>query len=87
MLQTISWYFALPGLTLAVILTFVRVLRGPTMADRVVAIDLMASLAIGIIAVYAIASDNPQVLDIALVLALLSFLGTVAFGFYLERFR
>ena len=47
----------------------------------------MASLLIGIIAVYAIASDNPQVLDIALVLALLSFLGPVAFGFYLERFR
>lgn len=87
MLQTISLYFALPGLTLALLLTFVRVLRGPTMADRVVAIDLMASLAIGVIAVYAIASDNPVVLDIALVLALLSFLGTVAFGFYLERYR
>jgi multicomponent Na+:H+ antiporter subunit F len=87
MLQTISLYIALPGLTIAAFLAFLRVLRGPTLADRVVAIDLMASLAIGIIAVYAIASDNPVVLDIALVLALLSFLGTVAFGFYLERYQ
>jgi multicomponent Na+:H+ antiporter subunit F len=87
MLQTVATYVALPGLALAVFLAFIRVLRGPTLADLVVAIDLMASLAIGIIAVYAIATDNPVILDIALVLALLSFLGTVAFGFYLERYR
>jgi multicomponent Na+:H+ antiporter subunit F len=86
MLQELATYIALPALAVAILLAFYRVLRGPTLADRVVALDLLASMAIGIIAVYAIATDDSVVLDIALVLALLSFLGTVAFGFYLERY-
>lgn len=87
MLETIATFIGLPLLAVAVFLAFLRVLRGPTLADRVVGLDLLASMAIGVIAVYAIATDDAVFLDIAFVLALLSFLGTVAFGFYLERYR
>ena len=87
MLESILIYLALPILSLALVLAFIRLLKGPSLTDRVVALDLMATLAIGIIAAYAIFIDDPLVLDIALVLALLSFLATVAFGFYLERYR
>lgn len=83
--QQIAFYVALPLLGIAVALAFVRLVRGPNLADRVVALDLIATLAIGIIGVYAIAVKQPILLDVALVLALISFLGTVAFAYYIER--
>jgi multicomponent Na+:H+ antiporter subunit F len=72
-------------LALAVVLAFVRVLRGPTLPDRVVAFDLMTTLAVGIMAVYTVSTDETVYLDVAIVLALISFLGTVAFARYLEK--
>ncbi len=83
--QDLVVYVAFPLLTIAVILAFVRLVRGPTLPDRVVALDLIATLMIGIIAIYAIATDEPVLLDLAIVLALISFLGTVAFAHYIER--
>ena len=72
-------------LALAVVLAFIRVLRGPSLPDRVVAFDLMTSVAVGIMVVYSIATEETVFLDVAIVLALISFLGTVAFARYLER--
>lgn len=62
-----------------------RLLRGPTLPDRVVALDLLAFLAIGIIAVFAMASNRPVLLSVCIVMALVLFLGTSAFAMYLER--
>ena len=78
------------GLTIAVVglalfLAFVRLVRGPTLPDRVVALDLMGVLAVGMIAAYAVATDQPVLLDPATVLGLVGFLSTVAFARYLER--
>ncbi len=78
-------YGVMPVLALAFALTFVRLLRGPSLPDRVVAIDLLTALSIGIIAAYAIATEQPAFLDAAIVLALVAFLGTVAFAYYIER--
>jgi multicomponent Na+:H+ antiporter subunit F len=76
---------ALGMVGLALVLAFVRLVRGPTLPDRVVALDLMGVLAVGMIAAYAVATDQPVLLDPASVLALVGFLGTVAFARYLER--
>ena len=70
---------------LALVLAFVRLVRGPTLPDRVVALDLMGVLAVGMIAAYSVATDQPVLMDPAAVLALVGFLGTVAFARYLER--
>ena len=70
---------------LALGLTFVRLVRGPTLPDRVVALDLMGVLSVGMIAAYAVATNEPGLLDPASVLALVGFVGTVAFARYLER--
>jgi multicomponent Na+:H+ antiporter subunit F len=72
-------------LALAALLAFVRVLRGPTLPDRVVAIDLIATVAIGMLATSAIAFDQPALLQPALVVGLITFLGTVAFARYVQR--
>ncbi len=69
----------------ALLLVFVRLARGPSLSDRVIALDLMAVLAVGLIAMVAFEADQPIFLDAAIVLALVAFLGTVAFARYLER--
>ncbi len=81
----LALYGVLPILAIAMILALVRLLLGPSLPDRVVALDLMTSLGIGTIATYAIATEQAALLDVAIVLALVSFLGTVAFAYYIER--
>lgn len=75
----------------AFLLAFLRMTRNPNrnhriMAlDRVVALDLMATLSIGFMTLYAVETGNTLFLDVAMVLALIAFLGTVAFARYLEK--
>lgn len=84
-LDDFALYVILPMLALAVVIVFARLVRGPSLPDRVVAIDLMNTLGIGIIASYAIATGQAAFLDVAIAMALISFLGTVAFAYYIER--
>ena len=69
----------------SLVLTLLRLARGPSLADRVVALDLVAFEVVGLIAVDAIQSAHPIWLRPAMVVALLGFLATVAFAHYLER--
>jgi multicomponent Na+:H+ antiporter subunit F len=72
-------------LLMGLLLAFARLVRGPTLPDRVVALDLIAVTSAAFIAVYAIDSGQPVFLDAAIVLGLITFLGTVAFARYVER--
>jgi multicomponent Na+:H+ antiporter subunit F len=80
-----SLYLSAGMLTLSVGLAFARLVYGPTLPDRVVAFDLLGMLVVGVIAVYSIATEHAQLLDVAIVLAIVAFLGTVAFARYLQR--
>lgn len=66
-------------------LAFIRLLRGPSLPDRVVALDLISVIGVGLVATYAVTVNQPVFLDVIMVFALISFLGTVAFAYYLER--
>ena len=72
-------------LVLAMFLSFIRLVWGPSLPDRVVALDLITVQIAAMLAVDTIATGQPVFLDAAIVLALISFLGTVAFARYLER--
>ena len=72
-------------LALAALLAFVRLVRGPTLPDRVVAMDLLGVLIVGLIVVYTAATGVKAFLDVGMVIALVSFLGTVAYARYIER--
>ena len=72
-------------LTIGIFLALTRLIKGPTVADRVVAFDLMSTMGIGVTAIYAISIDQAVLLDVVLVFALLTFLGTIAFAYYLQR--
>ena len=84
MLHIVIIWIILPMLMIALTFTFIRLLKGPHLADRVVARDFMSAIAIATIAAYSILSGRTVLLDIGLVVSLLSFLGTIAFGYYLE---
>lgn len=71
-------------LAVALVLAFLRLLRGPSVPDRVVAFDLLATIGIGLFVLIAIASDRAAFLDVALGMALILFLGTVGLARYLE---
>lgn len=81
----LSTYISVVIIGLSILFIFIRLVIGPTIEDRIVALDLLAANAIAFIAVYAIQSGTTTFLDVGVILALLAFLGTVAFAFYLER--
>ncbi len=72
-------------LSLTFSFAFIRLVRGPSLPDRVVALDLMSTAAIGVIGVYSVSTGEPVFLDVAIILALVAFLGTIAFAHYLIR--
>lgn len=84
-LATYFDYFILPLLTISIILVFFRLIKGPRVVDRVIALDLIITIGIGIITVFTIRSHEKVLLDVAIILALIAFLGTVAFSHYIER--
>jgi multicomponent Na+:H+ antiporter subunit F len=78
---------ALAMLALAAALAFIRVVRGPTLPDRVIAVDLIGVLMVCLLVVTAGATAQQAFLDVAIVVALISFVGTVAYARYIERSR
>lgn len=76
---------ALAMLSVAMLLTLYRLAKGPTLPDRIVALDLIASLSIGFTIVFAIYTRQVRYLDIAVIVALVIFIGTVAYATYLKK--
>jgi multicomponent Na+:H+ antiporter subunit F len=66
-------------------LCFLRLRRGPTLADRVLALDLMTTVLMGLIGVYAVYSRQRVFVDVTVVLALVAFISTVIFARHIER--
>jgi multicomponent Na+:H+ antiporter subunit F len=84
-LLDIAQAIALTMLALAALVAFGRLVYGPTLPDRVVAIDLIGVLIVCLLVVLAAVTGELSFLDVAIVLALVSFVGTVAYARYVER--
>ncbi len=76
---------ALAMLALAMLLCLFRLLRGPSMADRVLALDTLYINSLAGLMVAGVRLDDPTFFDAAIVIGLLGFIGTVAFAKYLLR--
>ncbi|WP_319771992.1 cation:proton antiporter [Breoghania sp.] len=77
---------ALAVLSLSFLLTVYRIVTGPTLPDRFVALDMLVTVGIGFIAVIGVKTDYYLYIDIAIALGLVGFLATVAFArFVLNR--
>jgi multisubunit Na+/H+ antiporter MnhF subunit len=78
-------HIALVTLGAALLITVVRLVKGPTLPDRVVAMDLVGVQVVGLIVVLAASTRVRATLDAAIVIALIGFVGTVAYASYVER--
>ncbi|MEX0762050.1 MAG: monovalent cation/H+ antiporter complex subunit F [Dehalococcoidia bacterium] len=65
-------------------LTMIRLIRGPSLLDRVLALDLLSFIAVGLIVLVVIESGQSVLIDVALGVALVAFVATVAFAQFLE---
>ncbi|MEM5871340.1 MAG: monovalent cation/H+ antiporter complex subunit F [Candidatus Aenigmatarchaeota archaeon] len=72
-------------LFIAIIIALIRAVKGPSVADRVIAADVANSIAISIIVLIAIFYKIDMLADIAIIYAMLSFLGTLAISKYLMK--
>jgi len=84
MLETVA-PLALTILGVAILITVVRLIKGPSLPDRVVAMDLLGVLVVGMIVVLAGSTGVQATLDAAIVIALIGFVATVAYATYVER--
>jgi len=83
-LQTGCWLATLL-LVLGMPFAFLRLLRGPSLPDRVVALHVIATMAIGVLALTSITTGQKMLLDVALAIAIITFLGTVALAISIEK--
>jgi len=81
----IAFWIATPLMSLSILLAVYRLVRGPTSADRAIALDLLANFGIGVIALISIVYQHAVFLDVAIVLALVAYLATVTFAYYIEK--
>jgi multicomponent Na+:H+ antiporter subunit F len=76
-------FLALIGV--AISLCFLRMLKGPSAPDRAVAVDTMATITTALLVLLAFSFERSVYLDVALVYAVLTFIGSVAVARFLEK--
>ena len=84
-LADFSLTVVLPLMGLAFVITMIRLVRGPSLADRIVALEVIGATVMCILGVLAIISGSTAYFDVALVIALVTFLGTIAVAVYIQR--
>ncbi len=80
-----SGHAALVAMLISLGFTVFRLVRGPTLSDRIVALDMLALLGIAFIGVIAVVTEEYAYLDVAIALSLVGFLATVAFARYVQH--
>ncbi|WP_276495795.1 monovalent cation/H+ antiporter complex subunit F [Pontibacter litorisediminis] len=81
----ITLIIAIAMLSICLLLTAIRFAIGPTLPDRVTAFDLFVANVIGIIVIYTELTDNEDFIDVAMILSLFGFLGSISFAYYIMR--
>ena len=84
-MNTLLLNFALTLMALSIVPCIYRVIMGPTIPDRVIALDAMTSVVVVMLGIYSFIQDSVFFMDVALVLAIISFVGTVAISRYLDE--
>jgi len=78
-------WVVIPIICLSLLIILIRFIKGPDVADRVIALDLIIIAGVGLIGVFSLVSKDPTFLDTAMILALIAFLSTIAFAYYLDK--
>ncbi|EMR01843.1 monovalent cation/H+ antiporter complex subunit F [Cesiribacter andamanensis] len=81
----LSLMVAISGLSLCLVLASIRFALGPSLPDRITAFDLFVANMIGIIAIYSELTGNEDFIDVAIILSLFGFLGSISFAYFLMK--
>lgn len=79
------YYIGSIGLMLAILLSLIRMVKGPTILDRVLSFDAIVVCVVGLIVLLSMQWNTAYFLELILVVSLLGFFTGVAFVFYLEE--
>lgn len=80
---TIAAYIAIAIISVSMILTLIRFMQGPSLPDRVIALDVLAANFLAVLAIYSILAAEKTYLNVALIMSLVAFVGTMTFAYYL----
>ena len=86
-LFTIAAYIAIVIISISTLLTLNRFIIGPSLPDRVISLDVFSANLLAVLAIYSVLSDEKAYLDVALIMSLIAFVGTMSFAYYLVQKR
>lgn len=78
-------YVVMPIICMSLFFIILRFIKGPQVVDRIVALDLMITVGVAFITLFSIVVNNPMFLEEAMIMALIAFLSTVAFSYYIFK--
>lgn len=82
---TIAIFTSFLMLLAAFILTLFRLFKGPSVNDRIAAMDLIASIVMGFIITYSMLVNRAIYFDVVIIISLISFIGTIGVSTYLKQ--
>jgi multicomponent Na+:H+ antiporter subunit F len=83
----ITSYISIGIISASMILTLIRFIKGPSLPDRVISLDVFSGNLLVILAIYSILSGVKAYLNVALTMSLVAFVGTMTFAYYLVHKR
>ncbi|KGE86550.1 monovalent cation/H+ antiporter complex subunit F [Phaeodactylibacter xiamenensis] len=86
-LFTIAAYIAIAIISISTILTLVRFFKGPSLPDRIISLDVFSANLLAVLAIYSVLSEEKAYLNVALIMSLIAFVGTMTFAYYLVQKR
>ena len=84
-MKEILLYSSLINFGIAIFITFIRIIVGPTFPDRVIAMDVIGVNFISVIAILSIIYETHVFYDVILILGILAFISTISYSKFLER--
>jgi multisubunit Na+/H+ antiporter MnhF subunit len=84
-LFNITLIIAIVSLSICLVMAGIRFTIGPSMPDKITSFDLFVANIIGIIAIYTELTGNEDFIDVAIILSLFGFLGSISFAYYLMK--
>ena len=86
-LFTVAAYIAIVIISISTLLTLIRFIIGPSLPDRVISLDVFSANLLAVLAIYSVLSGEKAYLDVALIMSLIAFVGTMTFAYYLVQKR
>lgn len=86
-LFTIAAYIAIVMISISTLLTLIRFIKGPSLPDRVISLDVFSANLLAVLAIYSVLAEEKAYLNVALIMSLIAFVGTMTFAYYLVQKR